>query len=84
MSTAASLPNATAKRGAFSRFWRTLQQLFHEVVATIFAVLAFSWLNAAVRAWSRDTAYWLVTIAALVAASFSYFAYTSFRRSRKI
>lgn len=84
MSTAASLPNVTARLGAFRRLWRTLQQLFHEVVAAIFAVLAFSWFNAAIRAWSRDTAYWLITVAALIAVAFSYFAYSSFRRSRKI
>ena len=30
----------------------------------IFAVLAFSWTNAAVRAWRRDAAYWLIAVAA--------------------
>jgi multisubunit Na+/H+ antiporter MnhB subunit len=84
MSSAASLPGARIKRGGFSRLWRTLQQLFHEVVAAIFAVLAFSWLNAAIRAWSRDAAYWLVAIAAVVGGLFLFFAFTSFQRSRKI
>ena len=64
--------------------WRTLKQLFHEVVGAIFAVLAFAWLNAAIRAWSRDAAYWLVAIAAVVGALFSFFAFTSFQRARKI
>lgn len=72
------------KRGGFSRLWRTLKQLFHEVTGAIFAVLAFAWLNAAIRAWTRDVAYWLVAIAVLVAASFSFFAFTSFRRARKL
>jgi multisubunit Na+/H+ antiporter MnhB subunit len=84
MSSAASLPGARIKRGGFSRLWRTLQQLFHEVVAAIFAVLAFSWLNAAIRGWSRDAAYWLVAIAAVVGGLFLFFAFTSFQRSRKI
>jgi hypothetical protein len=84
MSSAASLPSARIKRGGFSRLWRTLKQLFHEVVAAIFAVLAFAWLNAAIRAWSRDAAYWLVAIAAVVGGLFSFFAFTSFQRSRKI
>jgi multisubunit Na+/H+ antiporter MnhB subunit len=84
MSSAASLPGARIKRGGFSRLWRTLKQLFHEVVAAIFAVLAFSWLNAAIRAWSRDAAYWLVAIAAVVGGLFLFFAFTSFQRSRKI
>jgi RsiW-degrading membrane proteinase PrsW (M82 family) len=84
MSTAASLPGAQIKRGGFRRLWRTLKQLFHEVVGAIFAVLAFAWVNAAIRAWSRDAAYWLVAIAALVGALFLFFAVTSFQRARKI
>ena len=84
MSTAASLADAQIKRGGFSRVWHTLKQLFHEVTAAIFAVLAFAWLNAAVRAWTRDAAYWLVAVAVLVATSFSFFAFTSFRRARKL
>jgi hypothetical protein len=84
MSSVASLPGARIKRGGFSRFWRTLKQLFHEIVGAIFAVLAFAWLNAAIRAWSRDAAYWLVAIAAVVGALFLFFAFTSFRSARKI
>jgi RsiW-degrading membrane proteinase PrsW (M82 family) len=84
MSTAASLPGAQIKRGGFRRLWRTLKQLFHEVVGAIFAVLAFAWVNAAIRAWSGDAAYWLVAIAALVGALFLFFAVTSFQRARKI
>jgi hypothetical protein len=84
MSSAASLPGAQIKRRGFSRLWRTLQQLFHEVVAAIFAVLAFAWLNAAIRAWSRDATYWLVALAAMVGGLFLFFAFTSFQRARKI
>jgi hypothetical protein len=84
MSSAASLPGARIKLGGFRRLWRTLKQLFHEVVGAIFGVLAFAWLNAAVRAWSSDAAYWLVAIAAVVGGLFLFFAFTSFRRSRNI
>jgi hypothetical protein len=84
MSSAASLPGARIKRGGFSRLWRTLKQLFHEVVGAIFGVLAFAWLNAAIRAWSRDAAYWLVGIAGVVGGVFLFFAFTSFRRARKV
>jgi hypothetical protein len=84
MSSAASMPGARTKHGGFSRLWRTLKQLFHEVIGALFAVLAFAWLNAAIRAWSRDAAYWLVAIAAVVGGLFLFFAITSFRRSRKI
>jgi hypothetical protein len=64
--------------------WRTLQQIFHEVVGAIFAVLALSWLNAAVRAWMRDTAYWLMAVAGVVGICFAVFAFTSFRRARQL
>jgi hypothetical protein len=84
MSTVASVYGAPAQRGRFSRLWRTLKQLFHEVIAAIFAVLSFSWFNAAIRAYTRDAAYWLVAIAGIVAASFLFFALTSFRRARSI
>jgi hypothetical protein len=83
MSTVASVPGAEVRRGGFSRVWHTLKQLFHEVTAAIFAVLAFAWLNAAIRAWTRDAAYWLVAVAAMVAASFLFLAVTSFRLSRR-
>jgi hypothetical protein len=83
MSTVRSVPGAQVSRGGFSRVWHTLKQLFHEVTAAIFAVLTFAWLNAAVRAWTRDAAYWLVAVAAMVAASFLFFAVTSFRLSRR-
>jgi hypothetical protein len=84
MSTVASVYGAPAQGGRFSRLWRTLKQLFHEVIAAIFAVLSFSWFNAAIRAYTRDAAYWLVAIAGIVAASFLFFALTSFRRARSI
>jgi uncharacterized protein (DUF486 family) len=84
MSTAASVTGVPAKRGGFSRLWRTLKQLFHEITGAIFAVLALSWLNAAIRAWTRDATYWLVAVAALVAGCFLFFAFTSFRRARKV
>jgi hypothetical protein len=84
MSSAASLPGAHSKLAGFRRLWHTLKQLFHEVIGALFAVLAFAWLNAAIRAWSRDAAYWLVAIAAVVGTLFLFFAFTSFRRSRNI
>jgi len=84
MSTVAGMQGTSAHRGRFSRLWRTLKQLFHEVIAAIFAVLSFSWFNAAIRAYTRDAAYWLVAIAGIVAASFLFFAFSSFRRARSI
>jgi ABC-type Fe3+ transport system permease subunit len=72
-----------ANRG-FRRVWRTLKQLFHEVVAGLFAVLALAWLQSAIRAWTRDVAHWLVFAAFGVAVLLAVFAWTSFRRARQI
>ena len=84
MSTAANAATAPQQQGGFRRFWRALRQLFHEVVAAVFAVLALGWLNAALRAWSRDAARWLVALAVAVALLFVFFALTSFRKARKL
>ena len=84
MSTAANATAAPQQQGGFQRFWRTLRQIFHEVVAAVFAVLALAWINAAIRAWTRDTAPWLIVIAIAVALLFFFFAVTQFRKSRKL
>ena len=68
----------------FRRLWRTVKQIFHEVVGAMFAVLAFGWLNSAFRAWTRDVAYWLIAMAVAVAGLFVLFAVSSFRRSRQL
>jgi ABC-type Fe3+ transport system permease subunit len=73
-----------AANGGFRRVWRTLKQLFHELVAGVFAVLALAWLQSAIRAWTRDVAHWLVVAAFGVAVLLAGFAWTSFRRSRQI
>ena len=73
-----------AANGGFRRVWRTLKQLFHEVVAGVFALLALAWLQSAIRAWQRDVAHWLVFAAFGVAVLLAGFAWTSFRRSRQI
>jgi len=82
--SAASAPTAPANQGGFRRFWRTLKQLFYEVVGTLFAVLAFVWLGSAYRAWTRDVAHWLMAAAVILALLFVLFAVSSFRRARKL
>jgi hypothetical protein len=54
------------------------------MTGAVFAVLAVAWLNASLRAWTRDVAPWLIAIAVCVAALFAFFAVTSFRRARKL
>ena len=82
--TPATTPAVPVPPGGFRRLWRALKQLFHEMTGAIFAILAFAWLNNAFRAWTRDTAYWLIALAVIVAAIFTFFAVSSFRRARKI
>jgi NhaP-type Na+/H+ or K+/H+ antiporter len=84
MSTVASATAAPQQQGGFRRFWRALKQLFHEITGAVFGVLALGWLNAALRAWTRDAARWLVGLAVAIALLFAFFAVTSFRKSRKI
>ena len=84
MSTAASATAAPRQQAGFRRLWRVLRQLFHESVGAIFAVLALGWLNAALRAWTRDVARWLIAIPVAVALLFVFFAVTSFRKARRL
>ena len=83
MATSIRTAEAPQQRG-FGRLWRVLKQLFHEVIGAAFAVVALAWLNAVLRAWTRDVAHWLIALAAGVAAVFVFFAVTSFRKARKL
>jgi len=84
MPTPSSIALAQNEPRGFRRLWRTVKQIFHEVVGAMFAVLAFGWLNSAFRAWTRDVAHWLIVLAVGVAAIFVAFAISSFRRSRQL
>ena len=84
MSTAPSAAAAPRRQGGFRRLWRALRQLFHEATGAVFAVLALGWLNAALRAWTRDVARWLIGIAVAVALLFLFFAVTSFRKAYRL
>jgi hypothetical protein len=84
MPTPSSVALAPKEPRGFRRLWRTIKQIFHEVVGAMFAVLAFGWLNSAFRAWTRDVAHWLIALAIAVAAIFIVFAVSSFRRSRQL
>lgn len=84
MSTTANAASASRPQGGFRRLWRVLRQIFHEVVGAVFAFLALGWLNAALRAWTRDGSRWLVALAVSFAAVLVFFAVTSFRSARKL
>ncbi len=84
MATSIRAAQSAPPQGGFRRLWRTLKQLFHEMIGAVFAVLALAWLNAALRAWTRDVAYWLIALAVCVAALFAFFSVTSFLRARRL
>ncbi|MGA2418571.1 MAG: hypothetical protein ABSG69_00690 [Candidatus Acidiferrum sp.] len=71
-------------QGGFRRFWRALKQLFHEVTGAMFAILAFVWISKAFRAWTGDVARWLIVLAVVIAAIFTFYAISSFRRAQKL
>src|SRR5262249_58385999 len=68
MASTSPMGDPPAQLHGFARLWRTLKQLFHELVGAVFAVLAFAWVQSAIRAWTRDGARWLVATAFVVAA----------------
>lgn len=84
MPTPSSAATVPGELRGFRRLWRTVKQIFHEVVGAMFAVLALGWLNSAFRAWGRDVAHWLIVLAVAVAGIFVVFAVSSFRRSRQL
>ncbi len=84
MATSIRAAQSAPPQGGFRRLWRTLKQLFHEMIGAVFAVLALAWLNAALRAWTRDVAYWLIALAVCVASLFAFFSVTSFLRARRL
>jgi len=59
-------------------------QLFHEAIGAVFAVLALGWLNAALRAWTRDVARWLIGLAVAVALLFVFFRRYFVSQARKL
>ena len=83
MSALATQTNRSEPRG-FHRLWRVFRQIFHEVIGAMFAVLAFAWLNSALRSWNQDVARWLIGVAIAVAVIFVFFAVSSFRRARRL
>jgi len=84
MSSAVTSPAAAPPKSGFRRFWRALKQLFLEVAGGFFAVIGVGWLNLALRSWTHDASHWLVAAAVAFALLFFFFAFSSFRRARKL
>jgi hypothetical protein len=58
--------------------------MFLEAVGACFAFFGIVWLSAALRSYGRDVALWLIAGAIAFALLFFFFAFSSFRRARKL
>jgi len=83
MSMAANSLAPREPRG-FARIWRTVRQIFHEVVGALFAILALAWINLLLRGWNRDVARWATLASVIVVGVFAAYAVSSFRRARRL
>lgn len=54
------------------------------MTGAMFAILAFVWIGKAFRAWTGDVARWLIALAMVIAAIFTFYAISSFRRAQKL
>jgi hypothetical protein len=75
---------AVPRQSRFHRFWRALRQMFLEAMGACFAFFGVVWLSAALRSYGRDVAPWLLAGAIGFALLFFFYAFSSFRRARKL
>jgi hypothetical protein len=64
--------------------WRAARQLFHEATGAVFALFALYFANVAWRLWHNRPAAWLLGFTIVYAVMMLVFAFTSFRRARRI
>lgn len=70
--------------GFFSRLWFLLRQLWHEVIGSVFAVLAFGGGSTMLREWNREGFGTRFLLAAAFTLMMLYFGFTSFRSARRV
>jgi hypothetical protein len=75
---------AAAPKGFFGRLWRALKQLFHEMTATVFAILSLVMLSSTIRAWQAGGTHWILALPLAYALLMAYFSVTSFRNARRV
>jgi len=64
--------------------WRVTRQLFHEATGALFGVFALYGAFAAWREWKHRPTIWIICFAIVYAAAMAAFAFTSFRRARRV
>ena len=65
-------------------FWRVTRQLFHEATGAFFGIFAAWAAFAAWKQWRHRPALWLMGFAVVYAIMMAAFAFTSFRRARRV
>jgi hypothetical protein len=65
-------------------FWRIARQLFHEATGAFFGLFAAWAAFAAWKQWKQRPALWLMGFAIAYAIMMAAFAFTSFRRARRV
>lgn len=68
----------------FSRLWFVARQLWHEVIGSVFVVLAFAGGSTALREWTRYGLGARFALAGCFTLTMLYFGVTSFRSARKV
>jgi hypothetical protein len=64
--------------------WRIARQLFHETTGAFFALFALYGGFAAWRQWKYHPTPWVVGFAIAYSATMAIFAFTAFRRARRV
>jgi len=71
-------------RVTFRVVWRAVRQFFHEATGALFGLFAVYGAVAAWRQWHSRPAAWLLGFTLVYAVLMLIFAFTSFRRSRRV
>lgn len=65
-------------------WWRLTKQLFHETTGALFAVFACYGGYMVWKGWKHGPTPWLITFGALYALMMAAFAFSSFRRAKRV
>jgi hypothetical protein len=65
-------------------FWRVTRQLFHETTGAMFGIFAAWGAFAAWKQWKQRPILWIMGLAIAYAVTMAAFAFTSFRRARRV
>jgi hypothetical protein len=65
-------------------FWRVARQLFHEFTGALFGVFAAYGAFVVWKEWKHRPAPWIVGFVVIYALMMAVFAFTAFRRARRV